>query len=155
MKFPHNICQGRALTMDCQDYITEPAERKKGRHLRREERGVIQHLKRQGYSNRAIAREIGCSPSTVANELRRGTPPRKSNRGRKPGYSARRGEAIYKANRKHSRRHHRVCRCARFLLRLRQHRPRCSELLIPTVQVSNLPCNFRTELIKPITINGG
>ena len=66
--------------MDCQDYITEPAERKKGQHLQREERGAIQHLKRQGYSNRAIAREIGCSPSTVANELRRGTPPRKSTR---------------------------------------------------------------------------
>ena len=101
--------------MDCQDYITEPAERKKGQHLQREERGAIQHLKRQGYSNRAIAREIGCSPSTVANELRRGTPPRKSNKGRKPGYSARRGEAVYKANRKLSRRRHRICFCARFL----------------------------------------
>ena len=101
--------------MDCQDYITEPAERKKGQHLQREERGAIQHLKRQGYSNRAIAREIGCSPSTVANELRRGTPPRKSNKGRKPGYSARRGEAVYKANRKLSRRRHRICRCAHFL----------------------------------------
>jgi len=83
--------------MDCQDYITESVERKKGQHLQREERGAIQHLKRQGYSNRAIAREIGCSPSTVANELRRGTPPRKSSKGRKPGYSARRGEAVYKA----------------------------------------------------------
>ena len=84
MKFLHNICQGRANTIDCQDYITEPAERKKGQHLQREERGAIQHLKRQGYSNRAIAREIGCSPSTVENELRRGTPPRKSNKGRNP-----------------------------------------------------------------------
>ena len=56
-----------------------------------------------------------CSPSTVANELRRGTPPRKINKGRKPGYSARRGEAVYKANRKRSRRCHRICRCARFL----------------------------------------
>ena len=25
--------------MDCQDYITGPAERKKGQHLQREERG--------------------------------------------------------------------------------------------------------------------
>ena len=101
--------------MDCQDYITGPAERKKGQHLQCEERGAIQHLKCQGYTNRAIAREIGCSPSTVANELRRGTPPRKSNKGRKPGYSARHGEAVYKANRKHSRKHHRICRCAHFL----------------------------------------
>jgi len=44
--------------MDCQDYITNQVERKKGQHLQREERGAIQHLKRQGYSNRAIAREI-------------------------------------------------------------------------------------------------
>ena len=115
MKFLHNICQGRAITMDCQGYITGPAERKKGQHLQREERGAIQHLKCQGYTNRAIAREIGCSPSTVANELRRGTPPRKSNKGRKPGYSARHGEAVYKANRKYSRKHHRICRCAHFL----------------------------------------
>ena len=70
--------------MDCQYYITEPAERKKGQHLQREERGAIQHLKRQGYSNRAIAREIGCSPSTVANELRRGTPPRRAIRAGNP-----------------------------------------------------------------------
>ncbi len=65
MKFLHNICQGRAITMDCQEYIKEPAERKKGQHLQREERGAIQRLKNAGYSNRAIARAIGCSPTTV------------------------------------------------------------------------------------------
>lgn len=81
--------------MDCQDYITELVERKKGQHLQREERGAIQHLKNAGYTNRAIARAIGCSPTTVGNELKRGTPPRKSSKGRKPGYSARRGEAAY------------------------------------------------------------
>ena len=83
--------------MDCQDYITELVERKKGQHLQREERGAIQHLKNAGYTNRAIARAIGCSPTTVGNELKRGTPPRKSSKGREPGYSARRGEAAYKA----------------------------------------------------------
>lgn len=64
--------------MDCQDYITELVERKKGQHLQREKRGAIQHLKNAGYTNRAIARAIGCSPTTVGNELKRGTPPRKS-----------------------------------------------------------------------------
>ncbi|HOU11230.1 MAG TPA: helix-turn-helix domain-containing protein, partial [Clostridiales bacterium] len=78
--------------MDCQDYITVIPERKKGQHLQREERGAIQHFKRQGYSNRAIAREIGCSPTTVGNEINRGTPPRKSSKGRAPVYSAKRGE---------------------------------------------------------------
>ncbi|MFQ9473934.1 MAG: hypothetical protein ACLR0P_12855 [Oscillospiraceae bacterium] len=33
-----------------------------------------------------MARAIGCSPTTVGNELKRGTPPRKSSKGRKPGY---------------------------------------------------------------------
>ena len=83
MKFAHNIFQGRAITMDCQDYITESVERKKGQHLQREERGAIQHLKNAGYTNRAIARAIGCSPTTVGNELKRGTPPRKNSKGRK------------------------------------------------------------------------
>ena len=101
--------------MDCQDYITESVERKKGQHLQREERGAIQHLKNAGYTNRAIARAIGCSPTTVVNELKRGTPPRKSSKGRKPGYSARRGEAAYKANRKRSRKPHRICHCTRFI----------------------------------------
>jgi len=101
--------------MDCQDYITESVERKKGQHLQREERGAIQHLKNAGYTNRAIARAIGCSPTTVGNELKRGTPPRKSSKGRKPGYSARRGEAVYKANRKRSRKPHRICHCTRFI----------------------------------------
>ena len=70
--------------MDCQYYITESAERKKGQHLQREERGAIQHLKNAGYTNRAIARAIGCSPTTVGNELKRGTPPQKSSKGRSP-----------------------------------------------------------------------
>ena len=67
--------------MDCQDYITESVERKKGQHLQREERGAIQYLKNAGYTNGAIARAIGCSPTTVGNELKRGTPPRKSSKG--------------------------------------------------------------------------
>ena len=100
--------------MDCQDYITESVEREKGQHLQREERGAIQHLKNEVYSNRAIARAIGCSPTTVGKELKRGTPPRKSDKGRKPGYSARRGEAVYKANRERSRKPHRICRCPHF-----------------------------------------
>lgn len=90
-------------------------ERKKGQHLQREERGAIQQLKNAGYTNRAIARAIGCSPTTVGNELKRGTPLRKSSKGRKPGYSARRGEAAYKANRKRSRKPHRICHCTRFI----------------------------------------
>ena len=85
--------------MDCQDYITVKPERKKGEHLGLEERGAIKVLRKQGLGIRAIAREVGCAPSTVTNELRRGTPPRKSNRGKAPGYSSKLGEAVYRANR--------------------------------------------------------
>lgn len=94
--------------MDCQDYTTKQPERKRGQHLQREDRGAIQHLKRLGYSNRAIAREIGCAPTTVGNELRRGTPPRRSNKGRAPGYSAKRGYAVYCANRTRSHKPHKL-----------------------------------------------
>ena len=50
---------------------------------------------------RQIAKQINCSTSTVLNELRRGTPPRTGSRDRLPGYSAKRGKAIYSANRSH------------------------------------------------------
>lgn len=85
--------------MDCQDYITVKAERKKGQHLGAEERGAIKVLVKQGHGIRAIARAIGCAPSTVTNELQRGTPRRKSSRGKTPGYSPKLGEAVYQANR--------------------------------------------------------
>jgi transposase, IS30 family len=90
--------------MDKNHSITTPAERKRGQHLDAEERGAIQRLKKLGYSNRFIAREVNCSPSTVGYELKRGTPAY-SGRGRRPGYSAKRGAAVYRANRLRCRRH--------------------------------------------------
>ena len=101
--------------MDCCHYITDLPERKSGQHLQREERGAIQALKRQGLSNRAIARELGCSPTTIGNELRRGTPPRKSSKGRTPGYSAKHGEAVYRSNRLRSRKPHKLLSCGAFV----------------------------------------
>ena len=56
--------------MACPKYSTEMAERKKGQHLRMEERGAIKALEKQGLGVRAIARAIGCAPTTVTNELR-------------------------------------------------------------------------------------
>ncbi len=79
--FYTTIFQGRAITLGA------------------EERGAIKALVKQGLGIRAIARAIGCAPSTVTNELRRGTPPRKSNRGKAPSYSPKLGETVYKANR--------------------------------------------------------
>lgn len=96
--------------MDCHHCITESAERKKGQHLRMEDRGAIKVLKKQGLGTRAIARQIGCAPSTVTNELRRGTPARKSNKGKAPGYSPKLGEAVYRANRASCHRHPKAVR---------------------------------------------
>ena len=59
-----------------------------------EDRGAIQQLRKLGYSNRAIAREINCSPSTVGYELHRGTPAY-CGHGRRPGYSAKGGAAVH------------------------------------------------------------
>lgn len=47
--------------------------REKNRHLTLEDRVVIQTMHKQGCSNRAIARELNCSPATITYELRRGT----------------------------------------------------------------------------------
>ena len=44
----------------------------KGKHLSFEERVVIQTRLKDGCSIRAIARELGCSPSTISYEVRRG-----------------------------------------------------------------------------------
>lgn len=101
--------------MDCHNYITVFPERKRGQHLGREERGAIQQLNKQGYSLRAIAREINCSPSTILYELRRGTPLRKSHRGRAPEYSAKRGLAVYEMNRMKCKRPHYITHCSDFV----------------------------------------
>ena len=101
--------------MDCHNYITVAPERKRGQHLGQEERGAIQQLKKQGYSLRAIAREINCSPSTIMYELRRGTPRRKSHKGRTPEYSAKRGLAVYELNRLRCKRPHHIIRCSEFV----------------------------------------
>lgn len=76
--------------MDKNHSITISAERKRGQHLGAEESGAIQRLKKPGYSNHFTAKEINCSPSTIGYELQRGTP-EYCGRGRKPGYSEKRG----------------------------------------------------------------
>lgn len=100
--------------MEYDDCITGTRERKKGEHLQPEDRGKIQVLRRRGCSLREIAAEVNCSPSTVSYELKRGTPPRKGNRGRAPGYSAKRGQAVYKRNRQRCVKAHKIDQCRPF-----------------------------------------
>lgn len=77
---------------------TEVPIRKPGQHLTAFDRGQIAALHNEGYSNRAIAKILNCSPSTIGYELKRGTAAY-GGRGRKPKYSPKRGQSVYKANR--------------------------------------------------------
>ena len=101
--------------MNYLNYNTKSEEPKRGQHLQREERGIIWQMNRAKHSDRAIARTIGCSPSTIGNELRRGTPPRISKRGRAPSYSPKRGQRAYNANGKTSHRLSQTTKCSKFL----------------------------------------
>ena len=71
--------------MDQNYFNTDEAVRKSGSHLTLAERGMIQALHKKGMSLRGIAKSVGCAHTTIYYELKRGTPPRKSNRGRAPG----------------------------------------------------------------------
>lgn len=111
---PNTINYTGGFTVDTQDYtITEP-KRKRGQHLRLEDRGAMHVLFKEKYTDRAIARIIGCSPSTVGNERARGTPARKSNRGRAPQYNPRVAQQVYRENRIRSRRKHKLESCGLF-----------------------------------------
>lgn len=100
--------------MDNINYNTFSTERKRGKHLTPEDRGVIQALHKIGYSNRKIAKELNCSPSTIGYELKRGTNIY-SGRGRKPEYSAKRGGIVYRINRNNCRRSKTVLRNSDFI----------------------------------------
>lgn len=90
--------------MDQSYSTTLTTDRKRGQHLKFEDRCTIKILHQQGYSLRRIAAALNCSPSTVLNELRRGTGARKASRGRRPEYSAKKGQQHYALNRLYSHR---------------------------------------------------
>lgn len=72
----------------------------KGAHLSYEERVLIQIRLKDHYSIRAIAREIGCSPSNVSNEISRGSVALYN--GHVTRYKASAGQKAYENNRKNS-----------------------------------------------------
>lgn len=43
----------------------------KEKHLTQDERAQIEILKKEKYSNRAIASRLGCAPQTIHNEIKR------------------------------------------------------------------------------------
>ena len=86
--------------MDQFDNTTNKATRGRGQHLTFEDRCKIEVLRKLSWSLRAIAEEVGCSPSTVLYELRRGTPKKNGVKGRPPIYKPARGQAVYEEHRK-------------------------------------------------------
>ena len=94
-------------------------ERKKGQHLTKDERTLIQTRLKDGYSKRAIAREIGCSPSTICNEVKRGTVSLYT--GNVLRYKASAGQEAYENNRQACGRHYDRLEKADFIEYVEQH----------------------------------
>ena len=98
-------------------------ESRTGKHLDQEERNIIQEKKRQGWSNRQVARFLGRAPQTIHNEIKRGTTikrTRQSQNGKEylydtPLYFAQTGQAVYEQNRKNCGRPFKFNQCAAFI----------------------------------------
>lgn len=91
----------------------------KGKHLSYEERVLIQIRLKDHYSIRTIARETGCSPGTVPNEIARG--PVSMYHGHVTRYKASAGQEAYEINRKCSCRHYDFLSKSSFLDYVFQH----------------------------------
>ena len=72
-------------------------QRIKGKDLSFEERVIIQTRIKDGFSLRAIVRELGCFPSTISYEVKRGTV--SLYHGIQRRYKADHGQSVYQANR--------------------------------------------------------
>ena len=70
----------------------------KGKHLSKDDRITIQVMHSIGCSNRAIARELNCSPSTIGYELKRGTVSLYT--GNVKRYKAAKGQMTYERHRR-------------------------------------------------------
>lgn len=91
----------------------------KGKHLSFEERVIIQLRLKDNCSIRAIAREIGCSPTTVSNEIKRGTILMYKNQA--PHYRAKAGQSKYESNRLNSCRNYDFVEKSRFINYVSHH----------------------------------
>lgn len=94
-------------------------EHRKGQHLTYDERILIQIRRKDGKGVREIAREIGCSPSTVSNELKRGTI--LLYHGKIKRYKASAGQKAYEEHRTASCRHYDYLRKKDFISYVEKH----------------------------------
>lgn len=72
------------------------SKHQKEKHLSFEEHVIIQTRIKDGFSLRAIAREIGCSPSTISYEVKRDAVLLYN--GKQKRYKAEQGNDVYHAN---------------------------------------------------------
>ena len=91
----------------------------KGKHLSFEERVIIQLRLKDGWSLRAIAREVNCSPSTISYEVKRGTV--KLYHGKVKRYKASQGHDVYQAHRKNCGRKSDFLRKTQFIHYVHKH----------------------------------
>ena len=92
----------------------EPScEHKKGKHLTFEHRVIIQTRLKDGWTPNRIARELGCAPNTVRNEIRRGTVALYHNKVFR--YKASAGQDTYEKNRSSCCRHYDLLEKADFI----------------------------------------
>ena len=94
-------------------------ERKKGAHLSFEERVILQTRLKDGWSKRAIAREIGCSPATICNEIKRGTVALYG--GKVLRYKAKAGQEAYEKHREQCCRHYSIFEKSEFIRYVEKH----------------------------------
>lgn len=107
--------------MDAYQCTQISGERKRGQHLQLHERGAIEILRKGKCSIREIARQTGISIGAICNELKRGTPKKKSNLGRPSIYKATLGQKNYEYNRKRCHKPHKIAQCSEFIEWLINH----------------------------------
>lgn len=103
--------------MDQVQYTT--TEHKKGRHLSYDERMIIQLRLQDGWNPNRIAKEIGCAPNTVRNEIERGTVA--LYRGKVHRYKAKVGQTAYESNRLNCCRHYDLLPKGDFISYVKKH----------------------------------
>lgn len=102
-----------------QEHSITKNSRRKGQHLKYEDRVTIQLRLKDGWSANRIAKEIGCAPNTVRNEITRGTVSLYN--GSVQRYKAKTGQEAYDANRKNSCRRYDYLKKDSFIKYVEQH----------------------------------
>ena len=95
------------------------AEHRKCKHLSYEERVIIQTRLKDRWDPNRIAREIGCEPNTVRNEIKRGAVA--LCRGKVFRYKASAGQTVYEKNRAACCRHYDLLEKSPFISYVEEH----------------------------------